>query len=324
MLYIFLGADDYTKKQEIKTLVKNKGADMVVYEKIEDLPQTQKLLETDLFSKPKVFVFESFMPDIHRVLEKLIQSQNYIIISITALDKRKTENKSLLSNQLIIAQQFILPHGQALNKWIVNRVGELGGKIANPAVEELAKRLGRDNFKETKFGGKVVEILEVYSLWQADNEIKKLLSFAGGRQVEKIDVESLVNENWEIDAFEITNAIGEGRKLDVFNLMQKFILAEGVGEEKGAVIHLNALLSDQLRSLAMVQSFGQSKISDEEVLEKTGWKSGRLFIMKKLANKVQNKKIMETLPKLEALDEELKTTSTPPRVLLDMIVAQIF
>ncbi len=324
MLYIFLGADDYTKKQEIKALVKDKGADLVVLEKQEDMPEASKLLETDLFSKPKVFVFESFMPDIHRVLEKLIQSQNYIIISITALDKRKTENKSLLSNQLIIAQQFILPHGQALNKWIVNRVGELGGKIANPAVEELAKRLGRDNFKETKFGGKVVEILEVYSLWQADNEIKKLLSFAGGRQVEKIDVESLVNENWEIDAFEITNAIGEGRKLDVFNLMQKFILAEGVGEEKGAVIHLNALLSDQLRSLAMVQSFGQSKISDEEVLEKTGWKSGRLFIMKKLANKVQNKKIMETLPKLEALDEELKTTSTPPRVLLDMIVAQIF
>ena len=80
MLYIFLGADDYTKKQEIKALVKDKGADLVVLEKQEDMPEASKLLETDLFSKPKVFVFESFMPDIYSSLETLMQSPNQIII----------------------------------------------------------------------------------------------------------------------------------------------------------------------------------------------------------------------------------------------------
>jgi len=60
------------------------------------------------------------------------------------------------------------------------------------------------------------------------------------------------------------------------------------------------------------------------LIKKSGWKSGRVYIMKKIASRFSSAKILETMKKLEALDEELKTSQTPPRVLLDMIVAQMF
>lgn len=357
MIHILLGPDDYSKKSFIAALVnpvrdddagklastfmspdlsppasftafsngvKDQSADLVVYHQDDELPGALRLTETDLFSRRKVFVFDGVMPELQDKLEDLITSKNSIVISVESLDKRKKENKDLLANKDIIVKEFNLPHGMELNKWIENRVGELGGKIAKPAVDELAVRLGRDNAKEIKVAGKVISTGEVYSLWQADSEIKKLMAYAQGRQIEIEDVQAIVPENLEVDAFEIINAISEGKKSQALNLMQKFLRADSASDEKTAVIHLNALLSDQMRSLAITQDFIKSKISDTEIIKRTAWKSGRLYIMKKLAGRLRPQKVLTTLPKLEALDEELKTSQTSPRVLLDMILAQIF
>jgi DNA polymerase III delta subunit len=95
-------------------------------------------------------------------------------------------------------------------------------------------------------------------------------------------------------------------------------------DEKTAIIQLNALLSEQFRSIAVAQNFLEEGTSDEQALAQTSWKPGRLFIMKKTAGRFAQKKVLDFLKKLEHLDEELKTSSTPPRVLLDLIVAQLF
>lgn len=332
MLYIFLGPDDYSKKSFISALVKDKGADLVVYHQDDELPGASRLTETDLFSKPKVFVLPDLPPPQpspqgggnNLMIVRLISSANYIIISIDKIDKRKKENKDLLSLKDITVKEFNLPHGLELNKWIEQRVKKQSGKISKPAIEELAIRLGRDNTKEIKAAGKIISTEEVYSLWQADSEIKKLMAYASGRQIELEDVQAIVSENLEVDAFEIINAIGEGKKQLVMDLMQEFLRADSAGDEKAGILQLNALLSDQMRSLAITQDFIKSKVSDTEIIKRTAWKSGRLYVMKKISAHLSSSKVLETMKKLEALDEELKTSQTPPRVLLDMILAQVF
>ena len=161
-------------------------------------------------------------------------------------------------------------------------------------------------------------------MWQVESEIQKLMAFAQDRQIEMEDVVELVSENLEIDVFEIINAIGEGKKQQAADLIQKFIKTDVSSDEKSSIIQLNALLSEQMRSLAITQDFIKSRISDAEIVKRTGWKSGRVYIMKKIAGRLSPQKVIQTLPKLEALDGELKTSQTPPRVLLDMILAQIF
>lgn len=330
MLYLLLGPDDFSKKSYINALVKDKGADLAMLGVDDEIPDTSRLTETDLFSKPKVFVLPNvppapLLPGVRGSLfEKLISSSNHIIISVESLDRRKKENKGLLAHKSITVKEFDLPHGQELIKWIETRTKALGGKISKPATEELAIRLGRDQTRETKMGGKIISQKEVYSLWQAESEIRKLMTYARGRQIEIEDVKALVSENLEIDVFEIINAVGENKKQVALDLMQKFLEKDAATDEKSAVIQLNALLSDQMRSLSITQDLLKSKITDDKLAKITGWKSGRIYIMKKIAARFSSSKILETMKKLEALDEELKTTQTPPRVLLDMIVAQIF
>ena len=323
MIHILLGPDDYSKSHYISSLSKQRGGSLRVFGNEDVLPPVSMLAETDLFSKPGIFVFEGVMPEINDRLDSIIKSPNLIIISLISLDKRKKENKHLLTNTEITVREFLLPHAKDLDKWIIERTKTLGGQISPAAAGELAMRLGRDQAKETKVGGKLIAAEEVYSLWQADSEIKKLIAFAAGKEIAKEDVVELVSENLEVDAFQITNAIADKRKSEAFSLINKVLKDQNPSDEKGGVIQLNALLSEQFRNVAMVQDFLNRKIGDEEILRQTAWKSGRLYIMKKIAERFQPKKVLETLTKLGAMDEELKTSQTPPRMLLDLILAQI-
>lgn len=325
MLLILLGEDDFSKKEHIKVLATKEKAEVefiVEEEKLDIL----HLTEQDLFAKPKIFVVENLFKalNLEKNLDKLLASQNHIIITEEKLDKRSSFNKKLLSNKKITVKAFSLPHGRELNKWVEKRVLELGGKISKEAAEELAVKLGRDEGEEIKVGGKVISSKERFSLWQADGEIKKLIAFAQGKEITKADVESLVTENLEIDVFKITNAIADGKKKEAISLMRKFLAQQTGSDEKARIIQLNALLAEQFRNVFVVQDFVAQKTPEQQILEKTGWKSGRVFVMKKIANKFNPKKVLVLLKKLEALDQELKTTQTPPKVLLDLILAQLF
>lgn len=325
MITLLLGSDDFSKKSFIDSLVKEKGAFLSVFSESSEMPDISGLLESDLFSKPKVFVLQNFMPEFgQQNREKCISTPNQIVISLKALDKRKKENKELLANPKITVKDFFLPHGKELDSWIANRVSFYGGKISKDAADVLAVRLGRDSGKETKIAGKVVAVEEVFDLWQVDSEIQKLLAFAGGGEISRQGILDLVPENGEVDVFDLTNAIADNKKQEAIFLLNKFLAMQTGSDEKSGIIQLNALLSEQFRNVAIVQDFLSRRISENEILEKTGWKSGRLFVIKKIAARFPAKKIIELLNKLEALDEELKSSGVPPRVLLDLILSQLF
>jgi len=324
MFTLLLGSDDFSKKGFIDALVLETGADLVMFGEGDSVPKTGSFLETDLFSRPKVFVLQNIMPEFSAGdIEKLVSSANNIVASVKSLDKRKKENKELLANKNINVKEFVLPHGRELNEWILSRVKFYNGAMSKDAVELLAVRLGRDNGREVKVAGKVISAEEVFNLWQADSEIRKLIAFRAKGEINEIDVRELVSENGEVDVFDLTNAIADNQKQKSLELLNRFLKEQTASDEKGAVIQLNALLSEQFRNVAMIQDFLLAKKSEDQILEATGWKSGRLFVIKKIASRFPAKKILDFLTKLSALDEELKTSSTPPRVLLDLIVSQL-
>jgi len=83
------------------------------------------------------------------------------------------------------------------------------------------------------------------------------------------------------------------------------------------------VLSEQFRSILLVLAAQAERVPDQKLLADTGWKSGRLFVVRKNAARFSPRSIMELLQKLSFLDTELKSTSTPPRVLLDLILAPL-
>jgi DNA polymerase III delta subunit len=324
MPYLLLGSDDFSKKAFINSLVEKLSAELIIFGSDDLLPQVSDLSQTDLFSKSKVFWFNGIVPDFIANLPDLSKSKNRVVVSVKSLDKRKKENKELLTNEAFEVKEFLLPHAEELDKWIINRARELGAGLSRENASLLAQTLGRDSGKETKIAGKIISVEEIFSLWQVDSEIKKLLSFSDGKEITASNIRDLVSDNREVDVFEITNSIAEGKKAEAINFMHDFLKNQAGSEEKGAVIQLSALLAEQFRNVAMISGLLASKKTENEILELTGWKSGRLFVIKKISSRFELRKVLDFLSKLQALDRELKSSSIPPKVLLDLIVTQLF
>ncbi|MBI5530053.1 MAG: hypothetical protein HY918_00945 [Candidatus Doudnabacteria bacterium] len=326
MLYLFLGPNDFEKQQQVAVLEQKLGIKPEIFSDAENMPMAEDLAGQDLFSKQKIYVLRNMAAKFadEAIVNSLAGGKNHIIFLEEKLDKRNADNKKMLANPKVEVRQFALPHGEELNNWLKQRAQDYKLSMDNEALEALAVRLGRDAAKETKVGGKIIDVQEVYNLWQADSELKKLAAFANGSVLQAKDVNNLVSENGEVDVFELTNAIADNDKQKSLQLMHGFLRQQATADEKTAIIQLNALLAEQFRNVAMIQDLTEQKKTEGDILEMTGWKSGRLFVMKKIASRFANKKVLDFLNKLKALDEELKTSSTPPRVLLDLIVVQLF
>jgi|GEM_PF-737293 len=326
MLTLILGPDDYSKRQYVASLEQASGVRADFFIDAESPPSLEELVGADLFSQAKIYILKNMalLFNAEEKITSLIVAKNRIVLLEEKLDKRNADNKKLLANKSIEIKEFNLPHGKELDTWLMNRSQELGAKLSVHAADVLARVLGRENAKETKVAGKIVAVQEVYNLWQAESELQKLISHAKGGEITEGDILSLVSQNEEVDVFDLTNAIADGNKQKALNLMDRFLRQQTSGEEKGTAIQLNALLAEQFRNVAIVQDFLFQKKSESEILEILGWKPGRLFVMKKVAGRFPQKTVLELLAKLKALDEELKTGLIPPRVLLDLIIVQLW
>jgi len=323
MLSIFLGPDSYTKHRVIQEKVDALRLPLEVLIMPEELPMDQ-LTSQDLFSGKKAFLVSGAIARLdEKKVEALTLGPHQVFFMDEKIDKRTTFGKSLTLRKDISIQEFPLPHGRQLNEWIQKRVKELGGSMDTKAIEALSVRLGRDSGSETKFGGKVVSVEEIFSLWEAEHEIEKLVSYAAEEGITEEMVMHLVEERGEARVLDIVDAIAQKQKQHAMELLEQFLQNETGSDEKGKIIQLNALLSEQFRNVAMIQDFVKNNVPDDAILSQTSWKSGRLFVIRKIAARFENKKIMDVLAKLSALDEELKTGSTPPRVLLDLIMVQL-
>jgi DNA polymerase III delta subunit len=324
MLNFLLGPDGFSKEEYVVSEAARIGAVIERYYSDGELP-VQSFLQQDIFSKLKCFVLLDAVKRLfvrNDLLENLMETKNSIFVVESKLDKRIAAVKHLLSDKRVQVKDFQLPHGKELDLWIIKRAQKKGVKLSQSVADYLAKKLGRDEAVETKFGGRVVEVREAFTLWQADSELNKLAAFSGKEAVSEADVDSLVSQNWEIDVLTIVDAIATNQKQRTLSSVGRF-LNRG-GDEKSLIIQLNALLSEQFRNIAMTQGFLAERVSDAKILELTGWKSGRLFIMKKNAAKFNFAKVFDLLEKFRHLDQELKSSSIPPRVLLDLILSQLF
>lgn len=312
MIYLFFGPDNFSIQAEIN-LITEKAKAPVEYIDGGDFEATfLKLLETDLFSKSKVFVLKNIIDklDLDKQLKKLTESPLTLIFWENKLDKRTKQTKDLLKNKTIKAVEFIAPSGAALKAWVISQVKNFQGDIEQTAAEFLASSQGTKDRSDT-------------DLNQLYNEIKKLLAYSAGKTITTEMVKNLVTKNYETEIWDIINAVAEKRTSEVFKGLQGFFNLADSSDEKAKVIQLNALLADQFRNILLVKSFTSQNIPETEILQQTGWKPGRLFIMKKLAKNFQAEKILAILTKLEHLDLELKTTNTPARVTLELIAVQM-
>lgn len=316
MLYIFSGTDTYTKNQHIQGLLAKFGVTPTNIPFEEFQKNQASHLSGDLFASLKVFLFKGSSPEeiTEADLDALKSSKNHFIFLPAKLDQRKTVVKKLQADKGITFKNFDLPPVSSLQNWVKQYLKSKNAHIDEAVITYFLERLG------LKDSGGYIE--PEYELWTIVNELDKLISYTPDKITTDV-VKDLVTENLEIEIFSLISAIAERNKTGAYSYLDKFYESGGDADDKAKTIQLTALLSDQLRSILLVKSAIDSRIPDSSLLGETGWKPGRLNILKKLSYNFEISKLKQTLNRLEHLDLESKTANTPGRVLFSMVISQL-
>ncbi|HAG27338.1 TPA: DNA polymerase III subunit delta [Patescibacteria group bacterium] len=308
MLTLLLGDDVYAKQAYLDQELSKIEGDLNKFQAGEDMPKLSSLGGASLFGGAGVYLFVDCLKNYE--LEDLeIAAKNSVPIYFweSSLDKRLAKSKQLI--KIANVKEFSSPERDSAQAWILSHADRLGIKIQPSAAGELVNRL----LGSTKTNLPVMT---------AHQELLKLSSYAGEETISTAMVEELTPQDLSIDMFALLDFVGSKNKAQAIKLLQNYYESSSE-DDKALTIRLVALLSDQFRSLLIAKDLGAQGLNDQQILQTTGWKSGRLFVMNKIGRNFSSAQLQSALTKLYSLDKELKTSTLPPRVIVDMIVAVI-
>lgn len=313
MITLLLGINPLAKKQHISDAVSKTGAEIERFTESSTIPELESLFEQQLFGAPKIVVFDHCWKqlDSEQLLEKLGDNQSATVFILEgSLDKRVKANQAFLKDKRVTVLELNSPVGiKASSDWITSLAKQQGIAIEPAASLALAKAL-------------LVDDEASLDVMRAQNELEKLKQYSAGALITKDMVTELVESTTGVDTFALLNAIATKNKQLAMQLLETYFATESA-DEKNNAIKVTAMLSEQFRTLLIALDTTNRRMPDAAVLKLTGWKSGRLFVLKKLSRNFTIPKVLQALSKLGNLDRELKTSTMPPHVVLDLIIADM-
>lgn len=318
MLYIFYGSDLQKKKLTIGELETALGTQATVFNSENPPANLRELFESDLFDSKKLFVLHELLGTslTEDNLEEFVETANAIVFAEDSLDKRTRLAGVLLKHKKIVAKEFLPPSYTELPAWLVKMAQEKGLVLELAAAQELVLRLG---YEDGSFLSPGKKINTAHLLLELD----KLGLFSAGESITQSAVESLVPDAKESIGFAVSNAVAERNATALLETLENYFKSSESGASVAKVLALNAVLSEQFRSIWTFQQAQKQGLSETELLSKTGWKAGKLYPLKRAAAKFSELEVEDILNKLELLDIEQKSTTLPSRVVLELVVSQL-
>ncbi|MDB4939602.1 MAG: polymerase delta subunit [Candidatus Doudnabacteria bacterium] len=333
MIYLLLGSDDFSKKEYVKGLEAKERLEPAVFYDTDGIAALARTAtEANLFGGRKIiFGYDFFSKNLvnEAVLEEISKNLNIIVFFEEKLDKRKTETKKILAHPKLKVLEFNTLVGAEFRKWVDARANLYGLKFGGRSFDLFLERIGFVGGSSFAGGGAATFGAPAYSLWQVDSELRKLAAFSGGAVGAAVEdkaaalteenIRDLISENLDENIFAITNALGDKNKAAAIKALTEYI-DRLPGDEKAKIISLSGLLAEQFRSILLIQGLAASGMGEPEMLAASGFASGKLFVYKKLGRNFSALAVRQALRKLEALDQEVKTTSGPANLQMLMII----
>ncbi len=197
---------------------------------------------------------------------------------------------------------YIFPQlqGAELGRWVATRIKACGGSIAADAQRALIERVGQD-------------------LWQMDQEINKLVAYAGKGQIILSMVNEMIHASFEGKIFSLIDAISQRRTSDAILLLQ---------EERwsGANDHyLLTMLGRQVRILLGARALldsdpGAGKQRFSDVMGLHPFVAGKALDQ---ARRFSLEKLRNVHDKLFAYDHYLKTGQIQADMAVDLTTVEL-
>lgn len=198
----------------------------------------------------------------------------------------------------VFLKEFPLPPERALPEWLQQRARQHGGRMERDAARELAAFVGGN-----------VRLL--------DQEVRKLVTYAGDRPVSGADVSLLVPYVQEASVWEVVDAIGARQARQALNAAQQIL-----ADDPGKAIYLHVMITRQIRLLLQVaelQRLGHNASQVQQTLKMSP------FVHKKIARQSGN----FTVERLEAAFDRLLESDVAlklggdPRLTLDLLIVDL-
>lgn len=223
MLLFVYGDDTFRVQEKVKQLVKafrekfdSTGLNLVEFPRnkktielgevmgaVHSLPflgQRRMVVIRELIDSTKKGEMESWVDGFMRTPDSTI------VVFWESTEPKALEKKPLYQELVGLAEvhRYILPQlqGTELSRWVETRVKERGGVMAASVLRGLVERIGAN-------------------LWQMDNEIQKLVAYAGGQSITAAMVDELVYASFEGKIFQLIDAISQKRSADAIRLLQE-------------------------------------------------------------------------------------------------------
>ncbi len=215
----------------------------------------------------------------------------------------KTKSKNALWDRLIkekFAQEFSPLSAGQLNNWIIKEVEKNKAQIEKNAVTLLAAIVGND-------------------LWQLHNEIEKLINFCPQFLITTKEVEKLVKAKFDDDIFKLVDSLGNRDKKQALKLISDQL---NLGSNE---MYLFSMLIRQFRILLLIKNLTQenSQVTKDKIAKEL---KIHPFVAQKALWQTKNftfEQLKIIYNMLLDIDFKIKTGSAKPKLLFDLLVAQI-
>ncbi|MGB0386582.1 MAG: DNA polymerase III subunit delta [Ardenticatenaceae bacterium] len=284
MIYLFYGSDELSRHEYVANLLKR------IEEPLGNFNQTRfqpdKLTFTQLRQACDAlpFLTERRIVIVEGLLNKLVkrgpkaftkQLQPYFskIPDYTRLFllEGKVDRRSALWKELnklakekqpkVYLKEFSLPNEQQLPIWIQRRTHKHGGRIGNRAAAQLATFVGHD-----------IRLL--------DQEIRKLVTYAGQEPITEDHIELLVPYMQEASIWKMVDAIGAK------NIQTALMSAERLlQDDPSKAIYMHIMITRQIRILLQVAelaALGKKQAEIQKTLRLNG------YVLKKVMRQASN------------------------------------
>ncbi len=183
--------------------------------------------------------------------------------------------------------------------WVQRRAAAIGTHIAPEAAEILLTYVGT-------------------SLRELNNELEKLFIAVGSKaKIETSDVQSIVGMSREFSIFELTRAVGEKNLSKALSICARMI---DVGEAPAGMV---AMLARHFGILWRLHQLNAERVIPAEMAKKVGVHPYFLKEYLEHLKHYSRSAVEDALLTLTRADEQLKTSSGDPHVVMDILLFEI-
>ena len=227
----------------------------------------------------------------------------FLILTADAVDKRKKLYKTIASSGC--CYDFSRLDEGELQKFIQKRLRQSGKTASTSVIRQMIAMSGYFDKQSD------------YTLYNLDNDLKKLIAHSDGDEVRMSDVAGGLSGNTESYVFDMMDAISRNRKDEALMLLHN-LLSSGENLHK-----LLGLICSHYEILLMVKEMREEGLRPEEMKALTGAHEYRIKIAGQLSVRYSIDQLRRILSHCFTVDKHIKTGLLEGRLALEMLIAGI-